>query len=157
VAFVFPYKGGTSLTTLNPKTIYLDSLGTQTVTLSGSIDLDPGTYFFGLFYYSGGGWLECSPSKSAQLTFYLNDSNTAVADVQSSGWSIYPNPASDLLYINGLNNESATVTIFDVSGKIVINQSLTNNTIDVSSLPKGIYILRVTTVESVHTSRFVKK
>jgi hypothetical protein len=157
VAFVFPFKGGTSLTTLNPKTIYLDSLGTQTVTVSGSIDLDPGTYFFGLFYYSGG-WIECTPSKSAQLTFYLNDSNTAVANVQSSsGWSIYPNPVSDLLYLNGLNDETAIVTIFDVSGKMLMNQSLQNNAIDVSSLAKGIYILRVTTAGSVHTSRFVKK
>ena len=156
VAFVFPYKGGTSLTTLNPKTVYLDTNGTQVVTISGAINLDPGTYFFGLFYYSGG-WVECLPNNEAQLTFYLNDLNTAVANVRSSGWSIYPNPVSDLLYINGLNDESATMTIFDVSGKMVMNHLLTNNAIDVSPLTKGIYILRVTSAEGVHTSRFVKK
>jgi hypothetical protein len=156
VAFVFPSKGGTSLTTLDPKTIYLDSLGTQTVTLRGSIDLDPGEYFFGLFYYAGG-WVECTPYGSAQLDFSLDDTNTAVPVVTTSGWRIYPNPVTDMLYMNGLNDETATVTVFDVSGKMVMSQQLTNNMIDVSSLAKGIYILRVTTADSVHTNRFVKE
>jgi hypothetical protein len=156
VAFVFPKAGGQSLTTLDPKTIYLDSLGTQTVTLRGLIDLDPGTYFFGLFYYAGG-WVECTPASSAQLSFYLDDTNTAVPEVTTSGWSVYPNPVSDMLYMNGLNDETATVIVFDVSGKMVMSKQLTSNMINVSVLANGIYILRVTTADSVHTSRFVKE
>lgn len=158
VAFIFPYKGGTSLTTLNPKTIYLDANGTQTVTLTGSIDLNPGSYFFALFYYSGG-WVQCTPYNNDQLTFTLsNPPATPVAEVQTSGgWSIYPNPVSDILYMNGLNDETAVATVFDVSGKIVMSRQLTGTTLDVSSLAKGIYILRVTTADSVKTTRFVKQ
>jgi hypothetical protein len=61
---------------------------------------------------------------------------------------IYPVPATDILNIelpqNMTDNYSATIT--DAQGKVVIQQNVRNgvNTIDVSSLPDGIYFCTVT-------------
>ncbi|MBB3185885.1 thiol protease/hemagglutinin PrtT [Microbacter margulisiae] len=156
VAFVFPTKGGYSLTTLNPKTIYLDTNGTQTVTITGSIDLDPGQYSLGLYYYAGG-WVECSPAASAQLIFTLNNLNTAVTNVQQSSFSIYPNPASNMLYINGLEDDNVFVTICDVSGKIVLSKNISGNSLDISALANGLYIMKISTTNRVETTKFIKQ
>jgi hypothetical protein len=60
--------------------------------------------------------------------------------------SVYPNPASGVISINGLN-EKAGISITDLSGKIVLaaQASAAANTVDISPLPNGAYILEVNT------------
>ncbi|MEO8591558.1 MAG: T9SS type A sorting domain-containing protein [Flavobacteriales bacterium] len=62
----------------------------------------------------------------------------------SPGFSLYPSPASDVLYITA-DNGATQVALVDVSGREVrtssLNQSLA--TIPVSGLPAGIYVARV--------------
>lgn len=53
---------------------------------------------------------------------------------------IYPNPTSD--YINISNDKIKEATIIDFTGKTLIKS--TSKTIDLSTLPKGIYILNAT-------------
>lgn len=60
--------------------------------------------------------------------------------------SIYPNPASELLTISTAEStEGFTVTVADVTGKIVAAQNLQGNrtTIDVSEFANGTYIYRI--------------
>jgi hypothetical protein len=78
---------------------------------------------------------------------------------------VYPNPARDELKIDlsdgspanaGLRIEN--VQILDLTGRIMVNDQLsTNNTINISRLSAGMYILRATTEKSVEVVRFVKK
>ena len=155
VAFVFPIKGGSSLTTLNPQRVFLDSLQTKTIVLTGTIDLNPGSYFFGLFYYAGG-WIECTPINQAQLPFTLNQLNTATTNVSTQSLKIFPNPATSTLYIQGMENEPTQAVIFDLSGKMMLNQPLTNPFIDVSMLAKGMYVLQIKNDKNVETIQFIK-
>lgn len=69
--------------------------------------------------------------------------------------SIYPNPAENELNI--LSKESIIrVEIFSLSGQKLI--SAQNKTTNVSSLPKGTYIVKVTTANgNVNTQKFIKK
>jgi hypothetical protein len=54
---------------------------------------------------------------------------------------IYPNPASNFINI-GIDN--ANVSIFDITGKLVLNNTSSNNqTIDISSLSEGMYIVKL--------------
>jgi polyhydroxybutyrate depolymerase len=54
---------------------------------------------------------------------------------------IYPNPASNSVTI-GIEN--ANVSIFDITGKLVLNISDSNNqTIDISTLSEGMYIVKI--------------
>lgn len=58
--------------------------------------------------------------------------------------SVYPNPASDQLHINGLGQvRSWTATIYDLTGKVILTQPLTGNLLKVTSLEPGIYFLKV--------------
>ncbi|MGC9151499.1 MAG: C10 family peptidase [Microbacter sp.] len=155
VAFVFPVKGGSSLTTLNPQTVFLDSLQTKTIVLTGTIDLNPGSYFFGLFYYAGG-WIECTPLNQAELPFTLNALNTAITNVATQSLTIFPNPATTTLYIEGMENQPTQVFIFDISGKMVLNQQLSSSFIDIGALAKGLYVLQIRNNTNVKNIQFIK-
>lgn len=61
---------------------------------------------------------------------------------------IAPNPATDLftLFNNSYTfTQNSNVTILDIQGKVLFSKELINNSaIDISSLAKGIYVLRIT-------------
>ena len=58
----------------------------------------------------------------------------------------YPNPMQDLLHIQTGNNEFESAHIRDLTGRILISSN--NNPVQVSALPKGIYLLEVKTKNS---------
>ena len=69
--------------------------------------------------------------------------------------SVYPNPTSSVLFVNGMQPKSANV--FDVSGKLIPTK-VTGNTIDTQKLPKGNYILKMEDKEgNSSTTKFIKK
>ncbi len=55
---------------------------------------------------------------------------------------VYPNPVNNILNIT--NCEGATVEIINVTGQAVITKTDFNGTIDVSSVPDGFYLVKVT-------------
>lgn len=53
--------------------------------------------------------------------------------------TMFPNPANNLIQFKGIN-ESSDLLVMDVSGKVVMNTTVTTSqTIDISSLQKGVY------------------
>jgi hypothetical protein len=81
---------------------------------------------------------------------------TGVAKFETSGISIFPNPAKNILYINGLP-QNATVAICDLSGKTIMNNILPVNQITIGNLEKGMYILKIIDKNRVFTKRIVKQ
>ena len=73
---------------------------------------------------------------------------------------LYPNPANDVLYFDFLPNEIKNVhlTIYNITGKNVFSKSNNNNdnTINISSLNKGIYFLEIKTVHQIEIRKFIK-
>jgi hypothetical protein len=57
---------------------------------------------------------------------------------------IYPNPASGNIYIDGFKESQASVSIFNILGTQLIHQEDAKESVDISSLNRGIYILRLT-------------
>ena len=82
--------------------------------------------------------------------------NDAVQEVFSQSLEVYPNPASDVLYINSLPCETAEYAIFNVLGQKVIAGS-TNGTISVAELEKGLYILQIKGEKLLETVKFMVK
>jgi len=68
--------------------------------------------------------------------------------------SIYPNPTSDMVYIDG-NYTQLKVVIYNVLGKEILNKSITNS-IDISHLEKGVYILQLSDGVKLTTQRIIK-
>jgi len=68
----------------------------------------------------------------------------------------YPNPANDILFIQGLNN-SATAEIYNISGALVKSENLIKDNIDIHSLSPGMYFIKLSTGEVSVVSKFVKE
>ncbi|UPQ74938.1 T9SS type A sorting domain-containing protein [Chryseobacterium nepalense] len=68
----------------------------------------------------------------------------------------YPNPTKDYIYINETKS-NLKVTVYDVSGKMVLNRSLTNNRLDVSSLEKGNYVASYISKKRIKSFKFIKE
>ena len=68
--------------------------------------------------------------------------------------SIYPNPVSDIVYIDGSSSQ-LKIVVFDILGKQVLNKSNTN-TINVSLLSKGVYFIKVSDGINSSTKKFIK-
>ena len=63
----------------------------------------------------------------------------SIEDGLNSLWSVYPNPAKDVIYISGESVLSAE--LFDLSGKLIIKEA--SNTMNVQHLASGSYILKI--------------
>lgn len=68
--------------------------------------------------------------------------------------TLYPNPVSDILYLK--NADAAPFKIFDAAGKLVKSGNYTNG-IQVSALPKGIYIIQASAQNKSFTEKFIVK
>lgn len=75
-------------------------------------------------------------------------------NVSSSG--IYPNPATNCLFIE-TNENIIEACIFSVTGAMLENVTPNDNTIDVSNLNSGIYFVKVRTENGEMVKRFVKE
>jgi hypothetical protein len=73
--------------------------------------------------------------------------------------SIYPNPSIDIVNIK-LNTPIKSILIFDLNGKMILNkngQNQTQQSIDLSYLPKGSYLLSIQTELGVITRVIIKQ
>ena len=70
-------------------------------------------------------------------------------------FSIYPNPATDVLNVNA-NSNIQSVEIMNIMGQAIqtINVNDMNTQINTSSLSNGVYMLRVTTENGVINQKF---
>lgn len=69
--------------------------------------------------------------------------------------SIYPNPVQDVLYIKS-NDEFVKAEVYDAAGRILITTSVKGNTINVSELAKGNYIIKLFAKDKTMVQKFIK-
>ena len=67
---------------------------------------------------------------------------------------VYPNPASNTLYVNNLPEKTEIINIVNVEGKVVLNLE-SKNIIDISKLSKGIYMIQFIGNDILETRNFV--
>ena len=72
-----------------------------------------------------------------------------------SAISIYPNPVNSTLYIEGGNTEFSYVLYNGMGQEIVSGKAQGSQQINVSSMAKGIYFLRLTTGTQVNIRKVV--
>lgn len=107
------------------------------------------------FLHNTGNWQAIIDNFKIDLTF--TSASTPTLDL--ANLSVYPNPVSDRLNIDYKENISY-LTVYDLSGRSVksLSTNNSNNSIDVSDLKSGIYMLRIKTENNnVSTVKFIKK
>ena len=72
------------------------------------------------------------------------------------GLTMYPNPLKgNTLYLTSTANATMSVQIFDVLGKEVLKSNVINNTVNVSGLNAGVYIVKITEEGKTATRKLV--
>lgn len=105
--------------------------------------------------YSNANWKE-KDSKTHYVANEKECKNLSVEDylVDDALFSIYPNPAKDVLNINS-SEEVKSISVFNISGREV-KRYKDSKQIDVSNLSSGIYIIQVITDKGVRTHKVIK-
>ena len=76
-----------------------------------------------------------------------------VDEVDTNNITIYPNPASDVVYVNV--NETFNAVIYNYQGQIVKNVIVDNGQINVSNLTNGMYFLEIRTGNNVSINKIL--
>ncbi|MCD8408130.1 endonuclease [Tenacibaculum dicentrarchi] len=71
--------------------------------------------------------------------------------------NFYPNPAVNFINIQVLDNRNAQFRIINMNGQTVLKGQINHDTINVSNLNKGIYILEINDNQKIITKKFIKK
>jgi hypothetical protein len=118
---------------------------------TGSI---PATSIVKIWVYQAG-----HTSNGDTLTYILHgghDSGIENNTTDKDELRIYPNPASNLLYINSSENQTITA-IYDANGRQVSIKPNSSHSIDISSLDKGFYFVYLLTDKGIVVRKFVKE
>jgi endonuclease I len=102
------------------------------------------------------------PEFAMMIWFYIN--STGDEKPYQPGFVVYPNPASDFIYVRPSTNtqpEYYTISIFDQAGRSISSEhrsSTLNRGIDISGLEQGFYLLKVLdeATQRVSVLKFVK-
>jgi hypothetical protein len=79
-------------------------------------------------------------------------------DQETLNFTLYPNPAIDgIVYINTLNNKSKDITVYDVFGKIVLQDRISTNMLNIGRLTPGVYVIQVIENSKTMTRKLVVK
>jgi glucose/arabinose dehydrogenase len=97
---------------------------------------------------------------SSDNIYRIKDNSMSRASFTKSAFTIYPNPASQIVNINPKNGISAVkAEIYDLSGKLLIEKKQGKlTTINTDGLPAGMYMLFITdTKNNSHTHKLAIK
>ena len=98
-------------------------------------------------------WNDDIYSSAGTMTLTMPSS---IQEVNATTLNIYPNPVSSRLNVSQewMGNN---FKVYDVLGKQYMNGEITESTIDLSSLPSGVYILQVKDGDNLLNGKFIKE
>jgi len=95
----------------------------------------------------------------AECSFNITVSqSTGLTNLKEAGISIWPNPVNDILIINCNKESIDRIRIFDLTGKVIIDQTDISHTekINLTAFKTGIYIIKINKGIDVYTNRIIK-
>lgn len=95
---------------------------------------------------------------SATVTFMTTSHTDGIDDVDASQIALYPNPASTMVTLSGIEHE-ATVTLVDINGRVTSEWRTKGDsfTFDVSGMAQGTYFVRITGEHSTVIRKLIVK
>ena len=94
----------------------------------------------------------------AQIT-QLATINSGLSIPQNEGIEarVYPNPSNDYLTISAMTSDLVSISIVSITGEVVRTISSNNNTINISDLSNGVYILHIQSEDGMALRKFIKE
>jgi hypothetical protein len=84
-------------------------------------------------------------------------SATGIIESSSKSFTIFPNPAKDMIYLTGINKK-ATVIIYELSGKLLLFKDIYGDTsINIANYKPGLYFIKIIDRENnTYQHKFIK-
>ncbi len=99
-------------------------------------------------------------SIEGQATVMYYDAPVGINELQESGFTLYPNPASDVITLE-ISGESvkSNISIINIEGRELIAQAINEpkTQIDISALPSGVYFVQIANDKSIKTGKIIKQ
>jgi hypothetical protein len=94
-----------------------------------------------------------------QAVLVVEGASLGTTDLSMNGISIYPNPANEYINISVSSGTAITkANIYDLTGKVVLSSSLSEQRVFIQNLSAGTYLLVLTDNEGKqHSQKFIKK
>lgn len=131
--------------------------GTNSESISGTIS--PGTYYLQVYGYNGAN----SATSCYTLRVQLGTASRGTDIITEEGAKVlvFPNPVRDILNIDlGGAKGKSEISIFDTNGRSAFRREVNAGKaqLDVSTLPPGVYIIRVKNGnKELSTTKFIKQ
>lgn len=127
-------------------------------TITQTVQLQAGPQNLGIYALSGGFNLNWFQISSASASGQNIAKETHAVTMENEKLILYPNPTTSRLSITGTEiNSGDEISITDWSGKEVFQSEKATQEIDVSSLPVGVYTIKVTGKNGAIMRRFIKR
>ncbi len=89
---------------------------------------------------------------------YTVDRTLGTDDFFRNNFTVFPNPATDLINITSNGTAEITkISISDLNGRIVKETNTELATLSVGDLNAGVYFLKINTIQGVGTTKIIKK
>lgn len=106
--------------------------------------------------FTGRFWL--NNLQKGEYAFGVKDAKTSVKKIPANKINLYPNPSSKEIFIEGNFHNLFTYTICNLSGQIKQSGTLFNNTINISKIENGFYVLYLTdNATYLHTNFIINR
>lgn len=86
---------------------------------------------------------------------FMNGWPASLSSLHQNNMLLFPQPASKLLFVDDMTLNNATYTISDISGRVLLNGTMSGASIDVQWLENGLYILTITNETVTRTRSFI--
>ena len=135
---------------------YVGWLQTQEQLLNVGLDLNSFEGNKNLYFNVGGSWQKSSIAGSVMIRPQLGGDYTkypvGIPEILSvTEFTVYPDPASNIIYFNSAVTNETTLQVFDQWGRMVKSENTKEHSLSVADLPSGFYILKSIDMRSGNT------
>jgi hypothetical protein len=95
------------------------------------------------------------PLTNDEIQALYDEGTTGITDNKYSEIGLSPNPANDVINVIGIN-EFTKITVYDLYGKMVLDEQTSDNQLKIGNLQRGIYSLKIETAKGIIVKKFVK-
>lgn len=87
----------------------------------------------------------------------IKDLSTSVSSFENSDEAFFiPNPSNGIIYLKAIKTSNSIITIYNLQGQEVFYKNVDSNSIDISKLIQGIYIIKLVNSNNIYTNRLIK-
>lgn len=86
------------------------------------------------------------------------NAEVGLEDIEANPLTLSPNPTQSTIMLSGLEEGVYKMEVMDMSGRVMIIDNITNNSlINLSSLQKGCYVVKVSNNDSIYSTKVIVK